>query len=106
FHVTGVQTCALPICFIQEECFAYRNNEIQNLPVKSKKVKVKKRFFHFLLLEDIEKNIIIEQRSSDDIWKNLYQFPIIETDNEAMETTIQSQFEEIFYNQKLIDFQE
>lgn len=93
-------------CFIQEECFAYRNNEIQNLPVKSKKVKVKKRFLHFLLLEDIEKNIIIEQRSSDDIWKNLYQFPIIETDNEAIETTIRSQFEEIFHNQKLIDFQE
>src|SRR5690606_34778677 len=72
-------------CFMQEECYAFRNNEITNLPVKSKKIKVKKRFFHFLLLENADKNIVIEQRSDNDIWKNLYQIPLIETNQEGTE---------------------
>lgn len=93
-------------CFMQEECFAFRNNEIANFPVKSKKVKVKKRFFHFLLLENADKNIVIEQRSDNDIWKNLYQFPLIETNQEATEEIIQSEFKKIFSKNQLTDFQE
>ncbi|HLV45577.1 MAG TPA: A/G-specific adenine glycosylase [Flavobacterium sp.] len=93
-------------CFMQEECYAFRNNEITNLPVKSKKIKVKKRFFHFLLLENADKNIVIEQRSDNDIWKNLYQIPLIETNQEGTEESIQSEFEKIFSKQKLTDFQE
>ena len=88
-------------CFMQEECFAFRHDEIVNLPVKSKKIKVKKRFFHFLLLENADKNIVIEQRSDNDIWKNLYQFPLIETNLEASEDVIQSEFEKKIQQTKI-----
>ena len=66
-------------CVMEESCFAYRNNQVDQLPVKSKKISVKKRYFHFVLIEDERQKIQIEQRLASDIWQNLYQLPLIET---------------------------
>lgn len=66
-------------CPLQSECKALEKGLIKDLPVKSKKLIRKERFFHFLILTD-EKRMIIQQRTDKDIWKNLYQFPLIESD--------------------------
>jgi A/G-specific adenine glycosylase len=65
-------------CPFQDQCFAFTRNEISRLPVKSKQTKVKNRFFNYLIIRQ-EKFIYLEKRQENDIWRNLYQFPLIES---------------------------
>jgi A/G-specific adenine glycosylase len=65
-------------CPLQSECYAYQHDEVELLPVSIKKIKVKQRYLHFFVF--IRNNqILIEKREANDIWKNLYQLPMIET---------------------------
>ena len=45
--------------------------------MKNKKIIKKERFFNFIVLAN-EKFVFIEKRIKNDIWKNLYQFPLFE----------------------------
>lgn len=71
------------VCPMQEGCFAFRENEIQKLPVKIKKIKIKHRYFHYLVVLSNNNKTIIEKRHNKGIWEGLYQFPLVETDNET-----------------------
>jgi len=68
-----------PTCPLNKVCVAYKQNLVAQLPVKSKKIKKKNRYFHFLFLE-VNKQVAIMQRLGKDIWQGLYQFPLIETE--------------------------
>lgn len=70
-------------CIFQESCHAFRNNKINQLPVKLSKTKVSNRFFNFLIYKDKSDYTRIEQRTEKDIWQNLYQFPLIESSENA-----------------------
>ena len=63
-------------CPIQDFCVAYATNSVADLPVKSKKIKVKDRFLHYLFIEQ-EDNIFLGKRKSG-IWTGLYEFPFLE----------------------------
>lgn len=65
-------------CPVNMFCEARLKDTINLLPVKSKKTKVRDRFFHFLIFNDGD-TTVIEQRTEKDIWQHLYQFPLIET---------------------------
>ncbi len=70
-------------CPFVSECVAYHSNTIEQMPVKSKKLIKKERHLHFFVL--IENNkIIIQQRTKNDIWKLLYDFPCMETENNLL----------------------
>ena len=62
-------TC--PLC---ETCVAFREQRINELPVKSKKVKQRERHFTYLYIE-YEGKIAIHQRGAGDIWQGLWEFP-------------------------------
>lgn len=64
-------------CPLLEKCIAYQRGTIHFLPVKEKKIKIRKRYFHFLIFTE-NGNTIIDQRKEKDIWQNMYQFPLIE----------------------------
>ena len=63
-------------CPMQDFCIAYSANSVAELPVKSKKIKVKNRFLHYLMIEQ-EDNIFLGKRKSG-IWIGLYEFPFLE----------------------------
>ena len=63
-------------CHLQDFCVAYATNSVGQLPVKSKKLKVKDRFLYYLLIEQ-EDNIFFGKRKSG-IWTGLYEFPFLE----------------------------
>ena len=67
------------ICPLQSGCVAFLKNQTSGLPVKSKKIKIRHRYFNYLVIIDQHKNTIIEQRTEKGIWQNLYQFPLIES---------------------------
>lgn len=80
-------------CPLQENCLAFEKNTISLLPVKDKKIKIKTRHLHYFIF-NYKNNVYIQKRTEKDIWQNLYEFYLIETD----EPTIAN---EIFKHKKL-----
>ncbi|MFA5444335.1 MAG: A/G-specific adenine glycosylase [Bacteroidales bacterium] len=70
------------ICPMAQTCNAYREGQTEKLPVKKEKAAVKKRYFHYLDI-DFGNATFIRQRKGNDIWKGLYEFPLIETSTPA-----------------------
>lgn len=68
------------ICIFNSSCAALQKKKVDLLPVKSKKLKVRNRFFNYLVVSDDKDNTIIQKRTAKGIWHNLYEFPLIETD--------------------------
>jgi len=67
-------------CPFSHHCYAIANNQIDFFPVKSKKGERKTRFFNYLVINN-KNQVIISKRTQKDIWQNLYEFPVIESDN-------------------------
>jgi A/G-specific adenine glycosylase len=66
-------------CVLQNKCFAYANKQIAELPVKLNKTKIKNRYLNYFFIEDKNKNVYINQRAGNDIWKGLFELYLIET---------------------------
>lgn len=66
-------------CPARDVCVAFADKKVLELPIKSKKVKVKDLFLYYFVFQQ-EDNILIQQRSDSGIWKNMYEFPILESE--------------------------
>ena len=76
-----------PVCPLNSMCFAYSKGRVNELPFKEKRTKVRDRYFNYIVLH--HKDITaINKRVAKDIWTNLYDFPLIETDKELDEKRI------------------
>ena len=67
-------------CPLQANCFAYLNKAQNLLPVKKKKIKITNRYFYYLYIYN-EERFLLKQRGDDDIWRKMFEFPLIEADN-------------------------
>ena len=91
------------VCPLNSSCIALQKGMVNQLPVKSKKVKVRHRYFNYLIVSDDDEKTIIQKRTAKGIWHNLYEFPLIESDAEieidlltaqiALENTVLSVYE-------------
>jgi A/G-specific adenine glycosylase len=78
----GIPDCN--ICPLKSSCVAFQENRIAEFPVKSKKQEQRTRYFHYLFITNGKgKNcsVFMKKRTGNDIWKNLFDFPLIETEN-------------------------
>ncbi len=66
-------------CPMNTMCLAYKDNRVQDFPVKYLTKKLKDRFFIYILPIGPQNQILICKRMEEDIWKGLYEFPLIET---------------------------
>ena len=76
----GIPDCSA--CPFHKSCFACLNNSIADFPVKLKIQTQRTRYFHYLVITAKSKNdsiIYLKKRTGNDIWKNLFDFPLIET---------------------------
>ena len=69
------------LCPVIQSCYANIKGKVNLIPVKSKKIKQSNRYFYYFVLEG-QDYLFLEKRNNNDIWKNLYQFPLLESDNE------------------------
>ncbi len=69
-------------CMFASFCYAFEKKEVNKLPFKTKKNKTRKRYFNYIVLQTSDKSTYIRQRKGKDIWENLYEFPLIETEKE------------------------
>ena len=70
------------ICPLVETCAARQTGQVEDYPVKSKKVAVTHRYFTYILLVDTseaEPALLIRRRPAGDIWQGLYEPLLIET---------------------------
>ncbi|MDG1332268.1 MAG: A/G-specific adenine glycosylase [Crocinitomicaceae bacterium] len=74
-------------CPVQVHCQARKNDTIKERPIKSKKTKVRDRFFHYLVYS-FDGKTIITKRTEKGIWQNMYQFPLIETESTEIPKSI------------------
>jgi len=66
-------------CPINEKCVALRSNSVSSLPFKIKKSAIKKRYFNYLLPLDATHHTRLKKRTGNGIWRHLYEFPLIES---------------------------
>ena len=87
------------LCPLQAQCLAFAHQTVMQRPVKLQKVKVTTRYFNYLVIKT-NGCIYLHKRSDNDIWKNLYDFPCIESDQPmSVEEVIASeQFKQIIEN--------
>ena len=101
------------VCPFNASCMAFNKNRINELPVKIKSAKAKKKHYNFLVFISKDEKTILEKREGKGIWQNLYQFPLIETDKaydyKAFKTHIKTHdflkempFELTLYNKDVI----
>lgn len=75
-------------CVFRQRCAAATTGRVQELPVKSKKTKVRDRYFNYLVIGDKNGNVLLNRRGTNDIWQGLYEFALIESEAPAEETTL------------------
>ena len=71
-------------CPFIDTCVARQKGLVDTLPVKQHKAKVTNRYFNYIYVR-MGAHTLINKRTGNDIWKNLYELPLIETESEVPE---------------------
>jgi len=69
-------------CIFSTDCKAYNTDSVMLYPIKKKKIKIKERYLNYVVVITKDKKTRIKKRNDSGIWKNLYEFPLIETETE------------------------
>ena len=94
-------------CVLNSGCLALQKKKVNLLPVKSKKLKVRNRFFNYFVFLDEQEKTIIQKRSEKGIWHNLYEFPLIETESvEDFESISKQIQEQSFVENRIVSMSE
>lgn len=75
-HCTPRQP-ACATCPLAERCVALQTGAVQRLPAKNRASAKQQRFFVYAVFFQ-GKNVWVRKRDADDIWKNLFEFPLLE----------------------------
>lgn len=72
------------LCIFKDHCRAFANKMTEKLPVREVKKKPELKYLNYLVIkiDAKEPGYIFNKRSTDGIWKNLYDFPLVESDKQ------------------------
>ena len=73
-----------PSCPLVDSCLAWAQGKVDALPVKQHKTKTTNRYFHYIYVRTGEYTWI-RKRTGNDIWRNLYEPLLIETETDLTE---------------------
>ena len=84
-------------CPLNGKCLGLAARQVERLPVKSGKTVVKPRYFNYLYIHGQGMTLLFK-RTGNDIWRNLYEFPLIETERAVTweELSGMAVFQELF----------
>ncbi len=88
-------------CPLQTRCQGLSAGMVEDLPVKSRRVKQTRRYFNYLLLQK-GPTLYVHQRTGRDIWEHLHEPLLIETDHplSAEELMQSSAFKSLWTNRR------
>lgn len=73
------QSPACLLCPLADSCAALASGRVTQLPVKQHKTKQTDRYLNYLFVR-MGDDTLIRKRTGDDIWKNLFELPLLESD--------------------------
>jgi A/G-specific adenine glycosylase len=74
-------------CIFTHSCIAREKKIVDKLPVKAKKLKVRNRYFQYLVIR-YKNSTWLKKRTGKDIWEGLFDFPLIESEKSLTETEL------------------
>jgi len=83
------------ICFFKSHCIAFKENKQALLPLKKKKIQIKERWFHYIIIE-YDGSILIHQRHVKDIWQELHEPLLIEAEHQLNKNAVLQQLEKSY----------
>jgi len=72
-------------CPLQNSCIANKKNLQKTIPFKTKRINKTNRYFKYCFLIIENEKTLVKKRVQKDIWKGLYELPLIETDKPQSE---------------------
>lgn len=83
--------CDCDNCIFRQECMAYRDGVVAELPIRRQPVKIKERFFYYFDIRWSQPSpaIVVQQRGEGDIWQGLYELPLYETERPIAEAELE-----------------
>lgn len=72
-------------CPLNDLCYALKHDQVNILPVMNKPNKPQVRYLNYLVIlsgDGPGRSLWMRKRTGEDIWKNLYDFPVVEADRE------------------------
>lgn len=66
-------------CPLLAQCQAFLLKKTDELPIKSKKLQKKERYFYYFVWKNAKAETVLRKRSEKDIWLGLYDFPLFES---------------------------
>ncbi|WP_423128320.1 A/G-specific adenine glycosylase [Gaoshiqia sp. Z1-71] len=90
-----------PDCPFKNRCVAHQSGLTDKLPAKAGKQKIRLRYFNYLLICSGD-DIYLNKRTGNDIWKNLYEFPLIEHDRKTEPAELGPQLNSLFGLQQIV----
>jgi len=97
-------------CFFNKHCTAYLSGKQDLLPIKEKKIRIKERWFNYIIVKS-QKQVLVHQRLSKDIWQQLFEFVLIETEKQESPKKVlsllkkQYELKEFKFNESYSSFQ-
>ncbi|MEO7309788.1 MAG: A/G-specific adenine glycosylase [Chitinophagaceae bacterium] len=73
-------------CHLNANCTALEKNMVASLPVKTKQLQKRNRWFHYFIIEQ-NQEVLVRKRTEKDIWQSLHEFYLVETDGQQYEDT-------------------
>ena len=67
-------------CPLQGFCLAYAHHTVPLLPVRKPRTTLRDRYLNYTVYLTPDRHTLIRQRTDNDIWKHLYEFPLVESD--------------------------
>ncbi len=74
-------------CPLNRHCVAFLQQTVHQLPVKAKRLERKQRWLYYFIIKHRGK-IWVRKRGLGDIWENLYEFVLVETEKEYTPTAV------------------
>ena len=89
-------------CVFSSNCVAFNSNEVEKIPVKSKKKKSKERFFNYIIFIDNKNYTMVNKRLNKDIWYKLNEFPLIESKRDIKNIIAFPEFKKFTKSQSIV----
>lgn len=77
-------------CILNASCLGLKFKKVSLLPTKQKRHPAKTRYFNYFVIY-IKDSLFIQKRINNDIWKHLYEFPLIESHKEMTKNEMQKE---------------
>lgn len=85
------------VCPLRARCAALAQGRVRDLPVRARKPEKRERYFVYVVME-AEGSLLMRKRMGKDIWRNLYEFPLLEMEFlPERETTLRNRIIETFF---------